>query len=78
MEVEPIIRSALDGNNEGTNKQPGIVPQALEKLLSLAACDNSILYSFLMSMLEVYMGSLRGLICRAPKLPQKNTRPPLN
>ncbi|KAF9611878.1 hypothetical protein IFM89_036661 [Coptis chinensis] len=45
---------------EGTSKQPGIVPQALEKLFSLASRDNSILYSFSMSMLEVYMGSLRG------------------
>ncbi|KAF9621799.1 hypothetical protein IFM89_028237 [Coptis chinensis] len=86
LEVEPIIRSALDGNNvcilaygqtgtgktftmEGTNKQPGIVPQVLEKLFSLAARDNSISYSFSMSMLEVYMGSLRDLL--APKLPAR-------
>ncbi|KAF9623108.1 hypothetical protein IFM89_037510 [Coptis chinensis] len=85
LEVEPIIRSALDENNVcilaygqtgtgktftmGTNKQLGIVPQALEKLFSLAARDNSILYSFSMSMLEVYMGSLRDLL--APKLPAR-------
>ncbi|KAF9618153.1 hypothetical protein IFM89_000556 [Coptis chinensis] len=47
----------------------GIVPQALEKLFSLATRDNSISYSFSMSMLEVYMGSLRDLL--APKLPAR-------
>ncbi|KAF9589749.1 hypothetical protein IFM89_028658 [Coptis chinensis] len=87
-EVEPMIRSALDGNNVcilaygqtelGRHllwrepKQPRIVPQALEKLFSLAARDNSILYSFSMSMLEVYMGSLRDLV--APKLLPRTTR----
>ncbi|KAL5712787.1 hypothetical protein ACHQM5_014922 [Ranunculus cassubicifolius] len=86
LEVEPILRSALDGNNvcilaygqtgtgktftmEGTNKHPGIVPQALEQLFCLAARDNSVSYTFSMSMLEVYMGTLRDLL--APKMPVK-------
>ncbi|PIA44635.1 hypothetical protein AQUCO_01700315v1 [Aquilegia coerulea] len=83
MEVEPILRSALDGNNvcilaygqtgtgktftmEGTNEQPGIVPRALEQIFCLAAQDNSVSYTFSMSMLEVYMGSLRDLLAPKP------------
>uniref|UniRef100_A0A7N0UTC3 Kinesin motor domain-containing protein n=1 Tax=Kalanchoe fedtschenkoi TaxID=63787 RepID=A0A7N0UTC3_KALFE len=54
---------------DGMEKQPGIVPRALKDLLSEASADNSSSYSFSMSMLEVYMGSLRDLL--EPKLPNK-------
>lgn len=86
LEVEPILRSALDGHNvcilsygqtgtgktftmEGSTEHPGIVPQALEQLFSLAARDTSVSYTFSISMLEVYMGSLRDLL--APKPPAR-------
>ncbi|KAF8387918.1 hypothetical protein HHK36_026580 [Tetracentron sinense] len=82
-EVEPIIRSALDGHNvcilaygqtgtgktftmEGTNDQPGIVPRALEELFRLVPGDCSASFTFSMSMLEVYMGSLRDLLAPKP------------
>ncbi|ERN16880.1 kinesin-like protein KIN-14U isoform X1 [Amborella trichopoda] len=86
MEVEPILRSALDGHNvcifaygqtgtgktftmEGTAECPGIVPQALELLFHQASLDESISFSFGLSMLEVYMGNLRDLL--AQKTPRK-------
>lgn len=83
VEVEPILRSALDGHNvcvlaygqtgtgktftmDGTSDQPGIVPRALEELFRQAALDNSSSVSFSMSMLEVYMGSVRDLLAPKP------------
>lgn len=82
VEVEPILRSALDGHNvcilaygqtgtgktftmDGTNDQLGIAPRALVQLFHNASLDKSSSYTFSMSMLEVYMGSLRDLL--APK-----------
>ncbi|KAK9215317.1 hypothetical protein WN944_007322 [Citrus x changshan-huyou] len=83
VEVEPILRSALDGHNvcvlaygqtgtgktftmDGTSDQPGIVPRALEELFRQAALDNSSSVSFSMSMLEVYLGSVRDLLAPKP------------
>ncbi|XXG84136.1 hypothetical protein AAC387_Pa10g1723 [Persea americana] len=82
-EVEPILRSALDGHNicifaygqtgtgktftmEGTNDQPGIVPRAIQELFRQASQDTSASFTFSMSMLEVYMGSLRDLLSQKP------------
>ncbi|KAF8392541.1 hypothetical protein HHK36_022886 [Tetracentron sinense] len=79
VEVEPTLRSALDGHNvcilaygqtgtgktftmEGTNDQPGIVLRALEELFRQTSGDSSASFTFSMSMLEVYMGSLRDLL----------------
>ncbi|KAH9754382.1 kinesin-like protein KIN-14U [Citrus sinensis] len=83
VEVEPILRSALDGHNvcvlaygqtgtgktftmDGTSDQPGIVPRALEELFRQATLDNSSSVSFSMSMLEVYLGSVRDLLAPKP------------
>ncbi|XP_077218768.1 kinesin-like protein KIN-14U [Tasmannia lanceolata] len=83
IEVEPILRSALDGHNicifsygqtgtgktftmEGTSDEPGIVPLAIEELFRQASQDNSVSLTFSISMLEVYMGSLRDLLAQKP------------
>ncbi|OAY78598.1 Kinesin-2, partial [Ananas comosus] len=88
MEVEPILRSALDGNNvcilaygqtgtgktytmEGVNGEPGIVPRAIEELFRRVSHDNSVPYTLSMSMLEVYVGSIRDLL--VPKQPSFRT-----
>ncbi|XP_023515855.1 kinesin-like protein KIN-14U [Cucurbita pepo subsp. pepo] len=80
-EVEPIIQSALDGRNvciiaygqtgtgktytmDGRMEEPGIVPRGLEMLFQTSIGTSSTV-TFSMSMLEVYMGSLRDLL--APK-----------
>ncbi|KAL5203945.1 hypothetical protein ABZP36_008816 [Zizania latifolia] len=53
---------------EGTNGKLGIVPRAIQELLSHAASqDSSSTYSFSISMLEVYMGTVRDLL--APRQP---------
>ncbi|KAM0947711.1 putative minus-end-directed kinesin ATPase [Dioscorea sansibarensis] len=81
LEVEPILRSAMDGHNvcifaygqtgtgktftmEGTNDQPGIVPRAIEELFHQSSLDKSRSFVFSMSMLEVYLGSLRDLLAQ--------------
>ncbi|XP_060966435.1 kinesin-like protein KIN-14U [Cannabis sativa] len=81
-EVEPILRSALDGYNvsvlaygqtgtgktftmDGTNEQPGIIPRALKELFRQASLEGENL-KVSMSMLEVYMGSLRDLLAPRP------------
>ncbi|XP_021862094.1 kinesin-like protein KIN-14U [Spinacia oleracea] len=83
VEVEPILRSALDGHNvcifaygqtgtgktftmEGMNDQPGIVPRALKELFHYASLHSNACVSFSMSMLEVYMGTLKDLLVRKP------------
>lgn len=83
VEVEPILRSAMDGHNvcvlaygqtgtgksftmNGTNEQPGIIPRALEELFRQASLKDSSSFTFSMSMLEVYMGSLRDLLAPRP------------
>ncbi|KAK9084119.1 hypothetical protein Scep_030590 [Stephania cephalantha] len=83
MEVEPILRSALDGHNvcimaygqtgtgktftmEGTNNLPGIVPRTLKELFDQASMDSSNEFTFSLSMLEVYMGSVRDLLAPKP------------
>uniref|UniRef100_A0A453HVZ3 Kinesin motor domain-containing protein n=1 Tax=Aegilops tauschii subsp. strangulata TaxID=200361 RepID=A0A453HVZ3_AEGTS len=47
---------------EGTSDNLGAVPRAIQELFSHAAQDTSSTYSFSISMLEVYMGSLRDLL----------------
>ncbi|KAF6996973.1 hypothetical protein CFC21_013241 [Triticum aestivum] len=47
---------------EGTSDNLGVVPRAIQELFSHAAQDTSSTYSFSISMLEVYMGSLRDLL----------------
>ncbi|KAJ7524708.1 hypothetical protein O6H91_17G017700 [Diphasiastrum complanatum] len=78
-EVEPIIRSALDGSNvcifsygqtgtgktftmEGNDSNPGIIPRAFQWLFYEASTESSVKYTFTLSMLEVYRGSLRDLL----------------
>ncbi|XP_064994106.1 kinesin-like protein KIN-14O isoform X4 [Musa acuminata AAA Group] len=78
-EVQPILRSALDGHNvcilaygqtgtgkthtmEGISDQPGIVPRTIEELFHQISQDKSASFTLSMSMLEVYMGSLRDLL----------------
>ncbi|XP_064997517.1 kinesin-like protein KIN-14O isoform X4 [Musa acuminata AAA Group] len=78
-EVQPILRSALDGHNvcilaygqtgtgkthtmEGVSDQPGIVPRTIEELFHQISQDKSASFTLSMSMLEVYMGSLRDLL----------------
>ncbi|XP_038879373.1 kinesin-like protein KIN-14U [Benincasa hispida] len=50
---------------DGKMEQPGIVPRALEMLFRQTSSGASSTVTFSMSMLEVYMGSLRDLL--APK-----------
>ncbi|XP_022155400.1 kinesin-like protein KIN-14U [Momordica charantia] len=50
---------------DGRMEQPGIVPRALDMLFRQTSVANSCTITFSMSMLEVYMGSLRDLL--APK-----------
>ncbi|CAI9102423.1 OLC1v1000688C1 [Oldenlandia corymbosa var. corymbosa] len=81
-EVEPILRSALDGHNvciiaygqtgtgktytmDGTNESPGIIPRVLSTLFSQASSETAASFTFSISMVEVYLGSLRDLL--APK-----------
>ncbi|WVZ50096.1 hypothetical protein U9M48_001384 [Paspalum notatum var. saurae] len=52
---------------EGTDGKLGIVPRAIQELFSHASDDSSSTYSFSISMLEVYLGSLRDLL--APRQP---------
>ncbi|KAG0627536.1 hypothetical protein M758_2G209200 [Ceratodon purpureus] len=78
-EVEPIIRSALDGHNvcifaygqtgsgktftmEGSKDEPGVVPRSLQRLFEEASYDTNVNYSYSLSMLEVYKGSLQDLL----------------
>ncbi|MCD7456357.1 Kinesin-like protein KIN-14O [Datura stramonium] len=82
-EVEPIIRSALDGHNvcilaygqtgtgktytmEGNTESPGIIPRVLQELFHLSSSDSSISFTFSISMLEVYLGSIRDLLAPRP------------
>lgn len=50
---------------DGTNEQPGIIPRALKELFHQASSEGELL-TFSMSMLEVYMGSLRDLLVARP------------
>lgn len=50
---------------DGTNEQPGIIPRALKELLRQASVEGETL-TFSMSMLEIYMGSLRDLLAPKP------------
>ncbi|RWR71931.1 kinesin-like protein KIN-14D isoform X1 [Cinnamomum micranthum f. kanehirae] len=51
---------------EGTNDHPGIVPRAIQELFRQASQDTSASFTFSMSMLEVYMGSLRTYCHKKP------------
>ncbi|KAL8115802.1 hypothetical protein AgCh_022342 [Apium graveolens] len=83
LEVEPILRSALDGRNvcilaygqtgtgktftmDGANESPGIVPRALKMLFQKASLDSTSTVVFSISMLEVYLGSVRDLLAPKP------------
>ncbi|GAA0155248.1 microtubule binding motor protein [Lithospermum erythrorhizon] len=83
IEVEPVLRSALDGHNacilsygqtgtgktftmEGTTDSPGIIPHALEELFQKTSSSSSTSYTFSISMLEVYLGSLKDLLAARP------------
>ncbi|XP_062084565.1 kinesin-like protein KIN-14U isoform X2 [Humulus lupulus] len=50
---------------DGTNEQPGIIPRALKELFRQASLEGENL-KVSMSMLEVYMGSLRDLLAPRP------------
>lgn len=61
---------------EGTNDGPGIVPRAIEELFRQVLKDKSASFSLSMSMLEVYMGSLRDLLSqRHPSARAMNSIP---
>ncbi|KAL6907864.1 hypothetical protein ACP4OV_002034 [Aristida adscensionis] len=47
---------------EGTDGKLGVVPRAIQELFSHASEDCSSTYSFSISMLEVYLGTLRDLL----------------
>lgn len=51
---------------DGTNEQPGIVPRALKEIFNQASLDGTSSLTLSMSMLEVYMGSLRDLLAPRP------------
>jgi hypothetical protein len=52
---------------EGNKDQPGVVPRTLQRLFDEAYVDTSVSYTFSLSMLEVYKGSLRDLlVCPQP------------
>lgn len=93
LEVEPILRSALDGRNvcilaygqtgtgktftmDGANDSPGIVPRALKTLFQKASLDSTSTVVFSISMLEVYLGSVRDLL--APKPTRASSMPRCN
>lgn len=59
---------------DGTNDSPGIVPRALEELFRQSSLDNSVSFSFSISMLEVYLGNIKDLL--APK-PLRRTMGPI-
>lgn len=87
VEVEPILRSAIDGHNvcilaygqtgtgktysmDGTNEAPGIIPRVLKALFSEASLGSSTSFTFSISMVEVYLGSLRDLLAPKPSCRQ--------
>lgn len=58
---------------DGTNDSPGIVLRALEELFRQSSLDTSALFSFSISMLEVYLGNIRDLL--APKSSSRTIGP---
>lgn len=95
LEVEPILRSALDGRNvcilaygqtgtgktftmDGANDSPGIVPRALKTLFQKASLDSTSTVVFSISMLEVYLGSVRDLLAPKPTRASSVSRCNLN
>ncbi|XP_070024744.1 kinesin-like protein KIN-14U isoform X2 [Nicotiana sylvestris] len=51
---------------EGTTESPGIIPRVLQELFHLSSLDSSASFTFSISMLEVYLGSLRDLLAPRP------------
>ncbi|KAL6989558.1 hypothetical protein U1Q18_015310 [Sarracenia purpurea var. burkii] len=51
---------------DGTNDSPGLILRALEELFRQASLDSSASFTFSISMLEVYLGSLRDLLAPKP------------
>ncbi|KAK1394825.1 Kinesin-like protein KIN-14U [Heracleum sosnowskyi] len=95
LEVEPILRSALDGRNvcilaygqtgtgktftmDGANDSPGIVPRAIKTLFQKASLDSTSTVVFSISMLEVYLGSVRDLLAPKPTRASSMSRCHLN
>lgn len=83
VEVEPILRSALDGHNvcilaygqtgtgktytmDGTSESPGIIPSVLKALFAETSLESCTSFAFSISMVEVYLGSLRDLLAPKP------------
>ncbi|KAG6508784.1 hypothetical protein ZIOFF_034165 [Zingiber officinale] len=58
---------------EGRNGQQGIVPRAIEELFHQISQDKSAKFRLSMSMLEVYMGSLRDLFVHRPYSSARST-----
>lgn len=51
---------------EGRPDNPGVVPHTFKELFRQAALDSSLTFTFTISMLEVYKGSLRDLLVSRP------------
>ncbi|KAG5626282.1 hypothetical protein H5410_011500 [Solanum commersonii] len=51
---------------EGITESPGIIPRVLQELFNLSSLDSSISFTFSISMLEVYLGSIRDLLAPRP------------
>ncbi|CAN4108643.1 unnamed protein product [Withania somnifera] len=51
---------------EGTTESPGIILRVLQELFHLSSLDGSISFTFSISMLEVYLGSIRDLLAPRP------------
>lgn len=54
---------------EGRPDSPGVVPHTFKELFRQAALDSSLTFTFTISMLEVYKGSLRDLLVCRPTRP---------
>ncbi|WMV11829.1 hypothetical protein MTR67_005214 [Solanum verrucosum] len=51
---------------EGITESPGIIPRVLQELFNLSSLDGSSSFTFSISMLEVYLGSIRDLLAPRP------------
>lgn len=58
---------------EGRPDSPGVVPHTFKELFRQAALDSSLTFTFTISMLEVYKGSLRDLLVRRPTRPTETS-----
>ena len=51
---------------EGRPDSPGVVPHTFKELFRQDDLDNSLTFTFTISMMKVYKGSLRDLLVRRP------------